>query len=190
MPRTLALLALSLFCLRAQAADVDPLCRNEHGIRSMNPLASDPLQVVKGCIPLYCDPQVADSGEKDGIKHIDGKFGEMAVANSLMATAIQKFIKACRALSGDLTQVGPKMDAMVASANELEFRRQNVSTLYHGAQNDPEAGIYSQTAMRATRDFKQPNCTNQINTRLVDLLNQSQQLLDRSDINCANPDSK
>ena len=148
--------------------------------------AAQEFSAIEDCNALYSSEKT-DQTTKSNLKHIDVLLTNQMIDNAKFQQAIARFISACRRLGGDLTQTGPKMDDMIDALHGLEQAKGPVYRRYHALQVDPELTLFNSTAARAARDYHQPACFSNINNRTVDILSESQELLDKADINCADP---
>lgn len=176
---------LLLFVFASPALADDPLCANMHGVERFNPVASYPLGVITKCSSLYCDSTVSDQNVKNNLKVIDSKLTDLSTFTAQTNASFQKFKRACKALNGDLTQVGPKMDAFRTATFELGINKSKLSGAYDALQKPPLEDTFSNTSASVARDYHKPDCMNQINKTTIDGLNKAQDLLDTAQVDCA-----
>jgi hypothetical protein len=154
--------------------------------RLVTPSASTTLSMIPACdTAISRSPAVAVD-----LKHIDDVLLALQTVNSKMDTDIQKFIRACSDLHGDLTQTGPKMDAMVGSANSLDWWRSSAKVISNAISDRNSDGNVVEMFEKTTglvRELRQPACMSSINQKTTELLMQAQTLTRQSDIDCSNP---
>jgi hypothetical protein len=147
-------------------------------------LADTHLKIIRGgCIALYCG-QATSQTIKDSLDHIDGMLVDFSITNSQADISLATFTNACKALKGDLNQVGPKMDAFRAAGLDLEARKNAMNNYSKALQTSPESDIFRNTSLQATTEFNQPNCMYEINSSTIGLLRQAERLLQASVIDC------
>jgi hypothetical protein len=98
--------------------------------------------------------------------------------------SLQKFLRACRAINGDLTVVGPRMDDFSTASYDLSVRNGRLTDLYEGLQKPPEDNLFTKTRDSMMRKFRQPACMAQINKQLSDELSTAETLIKKLQIDC------
>ena len=151
-------------------------------LATRSPAYATDLKVIRCSLSPQEDAKMGSA-----LQHLDDKLADLSAKNDLYEDTRRRFIRACRALKGDMNQDGPLMDAMIGAANALDWGRQRLKTLYQDLQKEPEADIFSRTSVRMIVEFRRRECTDNILRNLVDKLNRAQRLLESSDINCASP---
>jgi hypothetical protein len=191
MPRIQQLafiLAAALFSLPAAA--LDPLCANMHGFERFNPLARNPLAVITKCIPVYCDPNPPSAQVVQNLKDIDNALVELTVTTSQTKLSLQKFIRACKAINGDMTQTGPKMQVFKDSVMELSLNKGKLSDEYFAMQKNPLEKVIEDTGTAIARaPYNVLACQDQMNNSVIDELNAAQKVMPAADIECT-PNTK
>jgi hypothetical protein len=157
----------------------------------VNPSASTTLSMIPACDAAVSRSQTGNPTGAVNLKHIDDVLLGLQTVNSQFDFAIQKFIRACRNLHGDLTQSGPKMDAMIDSANSLDGWRSSAKVISNAISDRNSDGNVAEMIEKTTglvvRELRQPACMSSINQKTTELLMQAQTLISQSDIDCSNP---
>jgi hypothetical protein len=101
-------------------------------LATQSPAGSTDLKIIRCSLSPEEDAKIGST-----LQHLDDKLVQASVAYDFLGDAMRKFIRACRALKGDLTQNGPYMDAMVDAANGFDFRVDKLKVIYHSLQTPP-----------------------------------------------------
>ncbi|HLL27051.1 MAG TPA: hypothetical protein VKT73_05305 [Xanthobacteraceae bacterium] len=157
--------------------------QTSHSCEGAPPGSTDQtLALIPKCLAVFCLPNV-DPKVKENLKHIDDKLGELQLAIAEVRTAYDKFVRACTALHGDISE-RPAMDVFRDSVMQLSLNKGKLSDIYDSLQHSPEEDIFANTSTAIAMQYKQPACMSDITQQMIDGLDAALILLEKAEIEC------
>jgi hypothetical protein len=144
-----------------------------------------PLAYLTECLPDYCAAKVGRE-IKQGLRDTDMKLGDLNVQLELTSNSWRKFKRACRAINGDLTVVGPAMDAFSTASYDFSVNKGKLAEIYEALQQPNEDNVFVKMRSSRMRTLLSPACMAGIDKQVIDGLNAAQVPID-VEINCVPP---
>jgi len=144
-----------------------------------------PLAYITECVPVYCATKV-DPEIKQGLRDTDIKLGDLNVQLALTNNSWRKFKRACGAINGDLTVVGPAMDAFSTASYDFSVNKGKLAEISEALQQPNEDNVFVKMRSSRMRTLLSPACMAGIDKQVTDGLNAAQVPID-VEINCVPP---
>lgn len=141
-----------------------------------------PLVFITECLPVYCAAKV-DPEIKQGLREVDMMIGDLNVRIRIASGSQLNFKRACRAINGDLSVVGPKTEAFSTASYDFSVNKGKLAEIYEALQQPNEASIFVKMRSSRMRTLLPPACMASIDKQATDGLNAAQVLID-VEINC------
>ena len=142
-----------------------------------------PLPYLPECKAVYCGAE-ADPEIRQGLHDTDIKLGDLNVALSLARISQLKFKRACRAINGDLTITGPRMDEFSAASYDVSVNKGKLADIYDALQEPNDGNVLVKMRSSRMRTSLAPACMARIDKEATDGLKAAQILIEEIQINC------
>src|SRR5579871_4975906 len=129
--------------------------QTSHSCEGAPPGSTDQtLALIPKCLAVFCLPNV-DPKVKENLKHIDDKLGELQLAIAEVRTAYDKFVRACTALHGDISE-RPAMDVFLYAVMPPSGNCCNHSYMSESLQFLSESCMSESRNTSIAMQYKQP----------------------------------